>query len=116
MQAGLQWGWGWDRLQFSTEGKVGLYANVYNQHKIDTGSGPADITPADISHSGTDLAALFELSLLARFRINQALWLRLGYQCYCATGLALAPRQLGSWGRNGAVALDGLSLGVEAGW
>ena len=45
MQAGLQWAWGWDRLQFSTEGKVGLYANIYKQHDVDTGSGPAGIIP-----------------------------------------------------------------------
>ena len=69
------------------------------------------------SHDGSDFAALFEISLLARYRINQVLWLRLGYQYYCATGLALAPRQLSNgWDHGGTVGLDGLSLGLEAAW
>ena len=57
---------------------------------------------------------------MARYRINQVLWLRLGYQYYCATGLALAPRQLTTtpppWDHNGTVGLDGFSLGLEADW
>jgi hypothetical protein len=114
MQLGLQWMRGWQRFQFSTEAKVDLGANFYTQHGTDSGTGvPA---PTDGSHSGTDFAALFEFSLLARFRMTDLLWLRLGYQYYAATGLALGPRQMGGWDRNGTVALDGLSLGIEAAW
>ena len=32
------------------------------------------------------------------------------------TGLALGPRQLGGFNPSGTVALDGLSLGLEASW
>ena len=109
-QAGLTWTWGWQRFQFTTEGKVGLGANIYSEEGIDAVSG------LNASHDGSDFAALFEISLLARYRINQVLWLRLGYQYYCATGLALAPRQLSGWDHGGTVGLDGLSLGLEAAW
>jgi hypothetical protein len=118
MQAGLQWVRGWERFQLSGEAKIGLMANVYTQRETDSGSGtlPNGFTPFDVSHNGTDLAALFELSLLARCRITPYLWLRLGYQFYCVTGVALAPRQLAAWDRAGTVGLDGLSLGVEGTW
>ena len=111
-QLGLTWTWGWQRFQFTTEGKVGLGANIYSAEGNDAVSG------LNASHDGSDFAALFEVSLLARYRINQVLWLRLGYQYYCATGLALAPRQLSGsgWDHGGTVGLDGLSLGLEAAW
>ena len=95
MQLGLQWTWGWDRFQLSTEGKVGLFANVYSQQGTDSINGSASYPGFDVSHSGTDLSALFEFSLLARFRLTECMWLRAGYQYYCATGLATGPRQLG---------------------
>ena len=60
MQLGLQWAWGWDRFQLSTEVKAGLFANVYSQHGTDSGSLTAGFQPFDVSHNGTDLAALFE--------------------------------------------------------
>jgi len=117
MQAGLQWVRGWDRFQVSTEGKVGLLANFFTQDGTDSGGSlPSQFVPWEGSHSGTDLAALFEFSLLARFRLNPYLWLRAGYQFYCLTGLALGPRQLAAWDHGGTVGLDGLSLGLEAAW
>ncbi len=122
LQAGLQWTRGWDRFQIVTEGKAGIFANFYNQkgNNLDS-SGvtlgqPAGFVPFDVTHSGTDVAALFDLSLLARYRLNQWLWLRLGYQAYLATGLALAPRQLGGFSHGGTVAFDGPSVGLEATW
>ena len=113
MQLGLQWAWGWNRFQLSTEAKIGLFANVYSQQGIDSAGGTVGFQPFDVSHSGTDLAALFELSLLARYRITQCMWLRAGYQYYCVTGLALGPRQLGGYDAGGTVGLDGLSVGLE---
>ena len=95
MQLGLQWTWGWDRFQLSTEGKVGLFANVYSQQGTDSINGSTSSPGFDVSHSGTDLSALFEFSLLARFRLTECMWIRAGYQYYCATGLATGPRQLG---------------------
>ena len=90
MQLGLQWTWGWDRFQLSTEAKVGLFANIYSQHGIDTAVGTAGFQPFDVSHGGTDLAALFEFSVLLRYRITSCMWLRAGYQYYGVTGLASA--------------------------
>jgi hypothetical protein len=120
MQLGLQSVRGWDRFQLITEGKVGLLANFYTQRGIDSGGGTANsligFTPFDQSRSGTDVSALFELSLAARCRLNSHLWLHLGYQLYCVTGLALGPRQLGGYDHNGTVVLDGLSLGLEMAW
>jgi hypothetical protein len=112
-QLGLQWAWGWNRFQLSTEAKIGLFANVYSQHGIDSYSGTGGFQPFDVSHSGTDLSALFEFSLLLRYRITECMWLRGGYQ-YCGmTGLALGPRQLGGYDAGGGVGLDGLSVGLE---
>jgi hypothetical protein len=113
MQLGLQSAWGWDRFQLSTEIKAGLFANVYTQHGTDSANGTSGFQPFDVSHGGTDLAAIVELSLLARYRLTNCLWLRAGYQYYCATGLALGPRQLGGYDTGGTVQLDGLSVGLE---
>jgi hypothetical protein len=115
-QLGLQWAWGWDRFQLSTEAKIGLYANVYSQHKTDTGSGIADFQPLDVSHNGSDLAAVFEFSVLLRYRVTSCLWLRAGYQYYGVTGVALGPRQLADYDASGSVGFDGLSLGAELTW
>jgi hypothetical protein len=113
MQLGLQWAWGWDRVQLCTEAKIGLYANVYSQHETDSAGGYTGFTPIDQWHDGTDLSALFELSILLRYRITSCTWARLGYQFYSATGLALGPRQLGGRDAGGSLGMDGLSLGIE---
>ncbi|MCE5269129.1 MAG: hypothetical protein LLG00_14735 [Planctomycetaceae bacterium] len=112
MQVGLQWGWTWDRFQLGVEAKFGLYANVYSQHGTDTGVGPGFIAYDD-SNSGTDLGTLVEVSLQARYRITQSLWLRGGYQFYGAGGLALGPRQLAGYNDSGSIGMDGLSVGLE---
>ena len=113
MQLGFQWDRGWDRFQLSTEAKVGLYANIYSQDEADSVSGSTGAQPFSASHGDTDLAFLGEVSILARYRVTESLWLRAGYQFYYAAGLAMAPRQLGGFDNRGDVALDGLSLGVE---
>ena len=74
---------------------------------------PTGFIPYDISNNGSGLSALFEVSFAARYRLTDNLGLRLGYQVYDITGLALAPRQLGSFGHGGNVALDGLSIGLQ---
>jgi hypothetical protein len=113
MQLGLQWAWGWERFQLSTEAKVGLFANAYSQQGTDLSNGVAGFEPFGVSHSGTELSALFEFSLLLRYRVTPCMWIRGGYQYYGVTGLALSPRQLGGYDAGGGVSLDGLSLGVE---
>jgi hypothetical protein len=113
MQLGLQWAWGWDRFQLSTEAKIGLFANIYSQQGTDSVSGTSGFQSSDASHGSTDLAALFEFSVLLRYRITSCMWLRAGYQYYGVSGLALGPRQLGGFDSNGSLGLDGLSLGLE---
>ena len=122
LQAGLQWTRGWDRFQVVTEGKAGLFANMYSQKgnnlnsTLAAGGGMGGFVPYSVSHDGTDVAALFELSLLARYRLNEWLWLRLGYQGTLVTGLALAPKQLAGYSHGGTVEFDGPSIGMEASW
>jgi hypothetical protein len=115
-QLGLQWAWGWDRFQLSVEGKIGLYANIYSQQASDSGSGIPGFQSFDGSHDGTDLAAIFEFSVLLRYRVTSCLWLRAGYQYYGVTGVALGPRQLADYDAGGSVGYDGLSLGAELTW
>jgi hypothetical protein len=119
-QTGLLFTYGWSRFQWEAGLKVALMANIYRQHGTDTASEPSGIPagfiPYDISNSGCGLSALFELSLAARYRLTDNLWLRLGYQFYDIGGLALAPRQLDAFGHGGNVALDGFSLGLQGTW
>lgn len=119
-QTGLLIVHGWSRYQWEAGLKVGLLANIYRQHGTDVASGPSGVpagfTPSDITNSGSDLSALFEISIAARYRLTDNLFLRLGYQLYDITGLALAPRQLGSFGHGGNVVFDGLSIGMQATW
>jgi len=119
LQTGLRFTRDWDRFQLITEGKVGLFANTYTQRGSDSSEGadrPADFAAYTLSHSGTDLSALVELSILARLRLGQSLWMRLGYQFYFVSGMATAPRQMDGFDHNASVLLDGLSLGLEATW
>ncbi len=97
LQTGVQLVRGWERFQMETAIKAGLLANTYSQHGTNTatdslGNVPDGFVPLDSTHNGTGLSGLFEFSLAGRCRLTQALWLRLGYQFYCVTGLALAPR------------------------
>jgi len=116
-QTGLLFVHGWSRIQWEAGLKFGLMANIYNQHLTDAASNPpTGFTPYDISNSGSGLSALFEVSVAARYRITDNLGLRLGYQFYDITGLALGPRQLSSFGHGGNLALDGLSIGLQANW
>jgi hypothetical protein len=112
-QLGLQWAWGWDRFQLTTELKGGLYANPYWQHGTDSATGTAPVDQFDVSHSATSLAAIIEFSIGVRYRLTDCMWLRAAYQYDCVAGLALGPRQLGGYNSNGAVGMDGLLLGLE---
>jgi hypothetical protein len=115
MQLGFQGAREWDRLELSFEAKIGLFANAYSQQVVDSGRG-TNFQAYSGSNSGSDLAALFELSVLLRYRVTSNMWFRAGYQCYGVTGLALGPRQLNNlnnYDANGYVGLDGLSIGLE---
>ena len=120
VQTGLLFVQGWERFQWETGIKAGLMVNVYRQHGTDMASDPSGVpagfVPYDVSNNGSGVSAFFEVSLAARMRLTEVLWLRLGYQFYDITGLALAPRQLSSFGHGGNVALDGLSIGLQATW
>jgi hypothetical protein len=115
-QVGLLVSHGWARYQWDLGLKFGMMANIYQQTGTDTAVNAPGFKPFSISNSGSDFSALFEVSLGARYRITENLWLRIAYQFYDITGLALAPRQLGSFGHGGNVALDGLSIGVQCTW
>ena len=120
-QTGLLFRYGWSRFQWEGGLKFGLLANIYHQDGSDLASEPSG-TPAGFtpypyfSNAGCGLSALFEVSLAARYRLTDVLWLRLGYQFYDITGLALAPRQLDGYGHGANVALNGFSLGLQATW
>ena len=120
VQTGLLFVHGWERFQWETGVKAGLMVNMYRQHGTDTASDPSGVppgfTPFDITGNGTGVCGLFEVSVAAKVRITDLLWLRLGYQFYDITGLALGPRQLNGFGHGGNVALDGLSIGLQANW
>jgi hypothetical protein len=120
VQTGLLFVHGWQRFQWETAVKAGLMVNMYRQHGSDTASDPSGVpagfVPFDSSANGSAMAGLFEVSVAARIRITDELWLRLGYQFYDITGVALAPRQLNGWGHGGNVALDGLSIGLLYAW
>ncbi len=120
VQTGLEFVHGWGRFQWETGIKAGLMVNIYKQHGTDTASDPggvpAGFVPGDVSANGSAMAGLFEVTVAARWRITDELWLRLGYQFYDITGVALAPRQLNGFGHGGNVALDGLSIGLLYGW
>jgi opacity protein-like surface antigen len=118
---GLQTGFsivrGWSRFETETALKVGLGANIYHQHLTDSATNPPPgFNPTDVSASGSDLSALFEASIGVRYRLTDNFGIRLGYQFYDFTGLALAPRQLGNFGHGGNVALDGVSIGLQGAW
>ncbi len=112
LQVGVQAGRTWDRFDLSFEAKIGLFANVYSQHGTDTGVAPGFL-PSDGSHSGTDLGTLAEVSVLARYRVADSVWVRAGYQFYGVSGLALGARQLADYDARGTIGLDGLSVGLE---
>jgi hypothetical protein len=119
-QTGLLFLYGWSHFQWEVGMKFGLMANIYRQHMTDTASEPsgtpAGFNPYDITNSGCGLSGLFELSLAARIRLSENLWLRLGYQFYDIGGLATGPRQLDGWGHGANLALDGFSIGLQATW
>ena len=121
-QTGLLFVHGWSRFQWEAGLKFGLMANIYHQHLTDAAggsgvpTGAGGFNPYDISNSGSGLSALFEVSIAARYTITENLGLRIGYQFYDFTGMALSPRQLGSFGHGGNLALDGLSIGLQASW
>ncbi len=116
-QTGLYFVRGWSHFQWESGLKVGLMANIYHQHLTDSAENPpAGFNPGDISASGSDLSGLFEVSVGVRYRLTENFGLRLGYQFYDITGLALGPRQLGNFGHGGNVAFDGLSIGIQGTW
>ena len=117
-QTGLLFVHGWSRFQWEAGLKLGLMANIYHQHGTDTATATSTGSPLGFTswefNNGSGLSGLFEVSFAACYRLTDNLGLRLGYQVYDITGLALAPRQLSSFGHGGNVAFDGLSIGLRA--
>ena len=119
-QTGLLFVHGWSRFQWEVGLKVGLMANIYHQHGTDTASDPSGVpaaSPYDISNNGSDLSALFEVSLAACYRLTDNLGLRLGYQVYDITRAGLGPAAAWQVSAMAATcAFDGLSIGLHATW
>ncbi len=120
VQTGLLFVHGWERFQWETGVKAGLMVNIFRQHVTDTAADPLGVpggfVPFDVSNDGSAVSGVFEVTVGARIRLTDLLWLRLGYDFYDITSLALGPRQLSSFGHGGNVALDGLSVGLQATW
>jgi hypothetical protein len=121
-QLGVQWTRTWDRFQLVSEIKAGIAANFYSQSYSNLNSSgaisgnPSGFFPYSGTNHGTDVAGVFEFSVLARYRVTDHLWLRGGYQTYYLTGLATGPMQLGTWSHSSGISLDGPSLGMEVNW
>ena len=130
-QTGLLFKHGWNRFQWDAGLKFGVLANIHRQHISNSASGPSVIMqnfiPYNVANNGSDASLLFEVSLSIRYRITKNLWLRIGYQLYDITGLALGPKQLSGLNPNGIghsgnfnhsdnVWLNGLLLGLQANW
>ncbi len=116
VQTGLLFVHGWSRVQWEAGLNLGLMANIYHQHGADTVTATSTGSPLGFTswdNNGSGLSGLFEVSFAACYRLTDNLGLRLGYQVYDITGLALAPRQLSSYGHGGNVCFDGLSIGLR---
>jgi hypothetical protein len=121
-QIGVQFIDDWKRFQLSTELKAGIYANFISASYSNLNSSgaisgnPAGFIPVNQTQSSTGVAGVFEISLIGRYRVTDHLWIRGGWNDYFIAGLALGPRQLGSFSHAGSISLDGPSLGLEAAW
>jgi Legionella pneumophila major outer membrane protein precursor len=121
-QVGVQFIRDWNRFQLNTELKAGIYANFITASYSNLNSSgaingnPAGFVPINQSKHATNVAGAFEIALIGRYRVNDHLWIRGGWNDYFLAGLALGPRQLGGFSHSGGIGLDGPSLGLEAAW
>ncbi len=121
-QLGVQSTRTWNRFQLVTEIKAGIAANFYTQSYSNLNSSgaisgnPSGFVPYAGTNHGTDVAGVFEFSVIGRYRVWDHVWLRGGYQTYYLTGLATGPMQLGNWNHSAGISLDGPSLGLELNW
>jgi len=121
-QIGAEWTSYWNRFELSSTVKAGLFANFnsesysnLNSSGVTTGN-PAGFIPFEQTVHDTNVAGLLEFSLMGRYRATEHVWLLGGYQTYYLAGLALGPRQLGSFDHTGGLSLSGPSLGLETNW
>ncbi|HKD38290.1 MAG TPA: hypothetical protein VKB78_15860 [Pirellulales bacterium] len=121
-QVGVEFVRDWGKFQLNTELKAGLFGNLASENYSNLNSSgalfgsPAGFVPVSASHSGTTAAGVFEFNLIARYQISQHFWIRGAWNDYWIAGLALGPRQLGHFNTDGAISLDGPSIGLEAAW
>lgn len=121
-QIGVAWSSFWNRLEITSELKAALFANFssasfsnLDSSGVISGNPPGFVAVDQSAHT-TNVAGLLELSILARYRVSEHIWLRGGYQSYFLDGLALGPRQLAAFDHHGGLTLDGPSVGVETNW
>jgi hypothetical protein len=121
-QVGVEFIRDWGRFQLNTELKGGLFANFASENYSNLNSSgvingnPVGFVPVNASHQGTNVAGIFEFSLIGRYRVGEHLWIRGAWNDYFLAGLALGPRQLGHFSTGGSIGLDGPSIGLEAAW
>jgi len=127
-QTGLRGRWTWDRWALEGWAKVGVAGvDVAQVQTIVDQTGPAE--PFRPLRGGVDgsVGLVSDMMLSAIWRINDRCGLRVGYNLFWLTGVALAPDQFdfsASTGpeagtgvqRTGGVFLNGASAGVEARW
>jgi hypothetical protein len=121
-QIGVEYNRKWERFQLITDVKAALFANFVSASYSNLNSSgvteenPVGFIPFSEKDRGTEVAGLFEVSVIGRYRLNDHWWLRGGYQSTYLGGLALGPRQLAAFDHRGGLTLDGPSLGFEADW
>jgi hypothetical protein len=127
-QTGLRGRWTWDRWALEGWAKVGVAGiDVAQAQTIVDQTGAAE--PFRPLRGGVDgnVGLVSDMMLSAIWRINDRCGLRVGYNLFWLTGVALAPDQFdfsASNGpeagtgvqRTGSVFLNGASAGVEARW
>ena len=116
MQLGLQWTWGWDRFQLSTEGKVGLFANVYSQQGTDSINGATNYPGFDVSAQRHRSVRTLRVLVVGPFPADRMYVAPRGLPVLLCDRAGNRSAQLGpslGYDAGGTVGLDGLSVGLE---
>ncbi len=104
----------WRSWNFGLEGKAALCGNIASQRLDDTGT--TAVAPSSATSRNSTVAGILDLNLQSRFRINDQVYLRAGYQVLYVPGLSLAPAQLPAFNASSDLFMHGPSAGIEVGW
>lgn len=123
-QVGARWQSGIDALEWSAEGKVGLYGNDASQTQSVADFPPAFFLRAKQTARRGRVAFVGDFNLSALYPLNDIWAIRGGYNLIWIEGVALAPDQLdftdtATSGQNlstSGLFLHGVNLGLDARW